>query len=87
MTSLPKRKQNLAWRKIEDEVVIIDLDKGRQFHELNDTGSLIWELCDGETSVEAIATALTEDFELDYLEAQNEVAEFIAFLAEKDLLS
>ena len=87
MTSLPKRKQNLAWRKIEDEVVIIDLDKGRQFHELNDSGSRIWELCDGETSVDDIASALTEDFELDLPEAHKEVTEFITYLTEKDLLT
>ena len=87
MSTAPKRKKNLAWRKIEDEVVIIDLEKDRQFHELNDTAALIWELCDGETSVSAIAETIAENFEIAPEDAQLEVNEFITLLTEKALLA
>lgn len=83
----PARKTNLAWRPIANEMVIIDLDGNRSFHQLNDVGTFIWGLCDGKHSVEAIEQKLMEEFEVSNENAKDDLGEFIQELTELHLLS
>lgn len=38
-----KRATNIAFNKIDNSVVVIQLGKERHFHELNESASLLWE--------------------------------------------
>lgn len=82
----PTRKNNLAWRPVGDETVIIDLDGNRTFHQLNEVGSLIWNLCDGKHSVEEIEQKLMEEFAVDLTEAKADLNFFMKELTELQLL-
>lgn len=54
---------------------------------LNPTGTRVWQLADGTHTVEEIALALTQEFEVDYTEALASTQQFIALLEEKGLLT
>jgi len=57
----PARRADLLTRIIDDEVIILDRERG-QVHHLNVTASCIWNQCDGATSPDAIAGRLAAEF-------------------------
>jgi hypothetical protein len=44
---------------------------------LNPVGSRIWELCDGSRTLDQIAAALAEEFEVDVAHARQSVADYV----------
>jgi hypothetical protein len=52
------RKEGLLVETLPDEVLVYDLDR-KKAHCLNQTAALIWQHCDGRTSVSEIARALS----------------------------
>jgi hypothetical protein len=79
------RPNTVEWRPIEGEVVAVDLRTSVYFA-INRTGALIWpELACGATR-EALVARLAQTCEIDRRQAGEEVDEFVAALAELDLL-
>jgi len=58
-----RRKRNLAVQSLGDEVLVYDLERHRA-HCLNKTAALIWNRCDGETSISEIAASLKDELDL-----------------------
>jgi hypothetical protein len=59
---LPKaRKENLVIEELPDEVLVYDL-KRHKAHCLNRTAALVWEQCDGQTSVKQMVEILRTEF-------------------------
>lgn len=56
------RHERLLVRNLGDEVLVYDLDRFVAFC-LNRPAAAVWRRCDGETSVERIATAVAADLE------------------------
>lgn len=54
------RRPGVAW-VVLDDVVVYDPDTGRVFR-LNDSGSLLWQVLDGETSLGVLATDFSDAF-------------------------
>jgi pyrroloquinoline quinone biosynthesis protein D len=63
-------------RRIGDEIVVIKED-GSATHVLNKTAAAIWELCDGEHSLDDIAARLCERFEITFDEVRRDTGEII----------
>ena len=63
------RKNGLIVKEVADEVLVYDLDRNKA-HCLNQAAALIWEHCDGKTSIDEIAarvasaTGLSADREI-----------------------
>ncbi|NCO67340.1 MAG: hypothetical protein CO148_07420 [Nitrospirae bacterium CG_4_9_14_3_um_filter_41_27] len=57
----PMRKQDLVWREVDGEVVILTSDN-KLMHVLNDVGSRIWTLLDGEHDLAAIAAIISTEY-------------------------
>lgn len=53
------RTEGLLVETLPDEVLVYDLDR-KKAHCLNQTAALIWQRCDGRTSVSEIARALSD---------------------------
>ena len=53
---------------------------------LNPVGSRIWELCDGTRTIDQIALALAEEFDVDLAHARQSATAFVTELIAKDLL-
>jgi hypothetical protein len=86
MTTCPMRNPQLAWREIDGEIVIISPEDS-QVHELNETAALVWKRADGAQTVEEIAAGMAAEYDVACESAQRDVAELIAQLAEKQLLT
>ena len=82
----PQRRQGLAWRKLADEAVIVELKTDRLFHQLNDVGAFIWNLCDGKNSDTDIEALVAEEFEVPSETAKEDVQEFLQSLRTMNLL-
>jgi hypothetical protein len=72
-------------RKLDDEMVLLNLDSGEYFG-LNDTGTRVWELlADGRTG-EEVTDRLTEEFEVTAEAAAAHVASLCEELVAAGLL-
>jgi len=83
--SYPRRRTDVNSRVVEEETVV--LDRQHDFiHQLNRTATYIWERCNGEASLEDIATQLAETFAVEYETALDDVVRVIRDLQHLQLL-
>jgi len=73
-----------AWRIIEGEAVILSLDT-KVLRGLNPVGSRIWELIDGQRSLEEIVGLIIREFDVPPGQAMQEVQAFIQDLLDRGL--
>lgn len=80
----PIRKQDLVWREVDGEVVILTSDN-KLMHVLNDVGSRIWTLLDGEHSKEDILSMVSTEYE-GAGDVKKDVSEYLNELRQLNLL-
>ena len=85
LDSYPCRSDELVWRVIDGEVVILTAD-GHQIHTLNKVGRAIWELADGTRSIKEIVSLIRERFDVSFETAQADVMEFAEQLEGKKIV-
>ena len=78
--------QDIIWRRIADEVVVIK-DDGLSTHVLNKTAAHIWELCDGKHGTDEIVDSLYERFDVAYEQASADAKEIIGQLIQIGILN
>lgn len=86
LESYPLRSEELVWRVIEDEIVILTSD-GREIHTLNKVGGSIWEMADGTMSFDDIASKICDLFDVSLETAREDVIEFAKELSDKNILN
>ena len=79
------RKEGVQAQLVGDEFILLDNASG-QVHQLNVTASFIWEKCNGDNSIEDIASALTEAFELTQQQAVQDVRTVLEDFQSKSLV-
>ena len=79
MTAITKRLERLTETEIDDEVVVMLLDKG-EFFSLSGTAVAIWRLIDGTRDRAALSRALAEEFEAPEQQILSDVNQFLARL-------
>ena len=55
--------------------------------ELDEIGSDVWELCDGETSVETLTKTVCDRYKLNRRQAETSVTAYLKMLAERNLIA
>jgi hypothetical protein len=75
-----------ASRVIEGEAVILSLDT-KVLRGLNPVGSRVWELIDGQRSVEEIAGLIVNEFDVEGTQADQDVGGFVQELLDKGLVT
>ena len=75
-----------ASRVIEGEAVILSLDT-KVLRGLNPVGSRVWELIDGQRSVEEIAGLIVKEFDVECPQADQDVRGFVQELLDKGLVT
>jgi methyltransferase-like protein len=81
----PNRRTEFEERVVEGEMVVMDKES-EQIHQLNQTASFIWQLCDGDHDRQQIAEELAAVFEIDSVTAEADVADTLNKLEEIGLL-
>ena len=88
---LPRKADGFVSRTIADDVIIVPVRGGvgdlESIFTLNAVGASIWKLIDGRTSLQALAVALSREYEVSEAAAAADVQEFVALLLAKGLVS
>ena len=75
------RDASIVSRKIADECILVPIRQKAEeldsIYTLNDVAARIWELVDGERSVEEMRDLIVEDFEVEAEEAETDLVEFL----------
>ncbi len=83
--SVVTRNGEVAFRVIDGETVMMSLQAGK-YYSLDQVGTRVWELLEQPMTVEAICTALLEEFEVDRETCQRDVVQFLEMLAADELV-
>jgi len=89
MISLEKyivRDSEAVWRKLDDEVFIID-QAGEKVFALNKTAAFIWELAGDNMSISEIVKQICTRFEIDEATARTDISELVGEMLEKRIIS
>lgn len=84
---------NLSWvastevtsSEIGDELALLDPKSG-QYFTLNQTGSAVWQCLDTPRSMEDLVRTVTEKFDIDSSECENDIKELIIQLSDAGLI-
>ncbi|OIN95754.1 hypothetical protein AUJ66_08290 [Candidatus Desantisbacteria bacterium CG1_02_38_46] len=98
----PVRNQKLLWEKDEKGNVLIYIprrktawthlfsfifsESGKKTIILDEIGSKVWEMCDGEKTVEEIISFFCKEYKLNLREAEVSIFAYFKKLAEKRLI-
>ena len=77
----------ITQQTIGDETLLLDA-KGGEVHVLNATALIIWQLCDGEHTLEMMASALRDQFALQGVDTvEQDVGQTLKLFSDKGLLN
>ena len=83
--SRPTRQDGLSLRESGDESVLLDREHDRMYV-MNDTALALWQLCDGETTVEEMLTAAVGLFDADRAQLQHDVMDALVAMEHRGLI-
>ena len=76
----------LSYKKIGEESLVLDTKDHRAVHQLNDVGTFLWGSCETPKSLNELVVLTTENFDIDPIEAEKDILQFLHELRTKDLL-
>lgn len=77
-----KRLAGIAWRMVDGEAVLVNVKQDVVIH-LDSVGSFIWSKMDGQATMQEIADAVVEEFEVDLETALEDCLYFARCLLEQ----
>jgi len=84
--SVLKPSENVTWRDVNNEIVVLKLSTGEYFT-FNSLGHELWlAIADGR-SIKEIIEQIISEFEVEQEQAEKDVKNFISGLLANDLLS
>ena len=86
MTTLRLREQDLDWRELGDEIVVLDA-RGAVYLAFQGSGAIVWRLLADSTTRDGIVEALVEIYGIDATRAADDVSQFLSTLNERGLLA
>lgn len=83
----PRRKEGLVLRKLGEEAILYNPDT-KKAHVLNRTSLLIWDLCNGDLSLELIEDAMKSRFESDdHCDIRMDIEETVTTFSKEGLIT
>jgi hypothetical protein len=83
--TLLQRKSDLLFNKIDDEIVILSLEKNEYFG-LDKVGSRIWELLEQPIFFNRLVAQLTDEYEVTEHQCKEDTLTFLTKMADKKLI-
>jgi hypothetical protein len=80
------RNRAVLWRELDGEAILLDPQSGYSYS-LNAVGTLIWIMLDGTHSLEDIAGAICEKYEVEQAQAIQDIDHLVMDLRTCKLLS
>jgi len=85
LVTRPRQRDGVLAQEAQGQTVLLRLDDG-SYYALDEVGARVWELCDGQRSVEQIVAAMCEEFAAPAETIAADVLEFVGELREEQLL-
>lgn len=82
---VPVLTQDVIGKMVDNEAVLVLAERG-EVKVLNEVGARIWSLVDGQRSIRIIARMISEEYQVDGLQAQEDTLAFIQNLEERHVL-
>lgn len=86
MTRLALRTDDLYWREIDDEIVVLE-GRASRYLSVNDSGAVLWRLLARGATREELIAALVETYELDAAGAASDADRFLEDMRAASLLA
>ena len=83
---VPKKTGSTASRMVESEAVVVSPNEGL-VRILNEVGSRVWELIDGNTTVDSIVSQIREEFNAEQNAVETDVIGFLNDLQNKGMVT
>ena len=64
LTDIPQRNPDIAYEKVGEESILLSLTSGAHYT-LNDTGTMFWELVDGQRSIADCAAEIASEYDVE----------------------
>ena len=85
LTDRPQRSPNATHQTVGEEAIIINLHTG-SYYSLNDTGTLFWELIDGERTIADCARLVAQEYEVEVEVVETDLLELAAEFKDEGLI-
>jgi hypothetical protein len=85
LESVPAHSPDVVAQVVRGEAILV-LAEQNKVKVLNELGTRIWEMVDGQQSIRQIAARLCQEYEVDLSQAEQDTLEFLAELNERGLL-
>jgi len=82
---MPRIREGIVWKAYEETTIIFDVN-GLKVHSLEDVGTDVWKLIDGERTAEEIAALIAKEYEAAPAMVLDDVNELLATLATKGVV-
>ena len=80
-----KHCDNIDWKEFDNESVLLNLTTGYYFR-LNQVGSFVWPLIDGEHNLGDMVDQVVPKFEVSQRQAKSDIHDFIEQLLAEELI-
>lgn len=80
------RNDDLSWRQVGDEVIVLDL-RSNAYLSINESGTALWEMLVDGSKPATMVDRLSSEFGIDESRARADVEAFVATLRERELLA
>ncbi len=85
MNQVPCKNENIIWRVIEGETVLLDPISGKYFG-LNAVGCSFWEKVNGLLSLQEIADQMLQEYEVEEEVLTGDILELVSSMEAQGLL-
>ena len=85
LTTRPQRRERIIKQEAEGTAVLLSIDSG-SYYSLEELGVRVWELCDGQRSVQEIAAILGEEYDVAADTIQRDLLELLTDLMNENLV-
>jgi DNA-binding ferritin-like protein len=81
-----KANSNIIWRKIDDNIFIID-PLNERIHELNETAAIIFEMIIKNKKIDEIERKILKEYDVDEKECRKDILDIVSELKDKGVIS
>ncbi len=85
-SELRLRQHRVTWRKLNDSIVVLDLDNST-YLSVNGTGALIWEALVHGSTVDELVKSVTNQFDVSTVVARSDITRFTDELRSRGFLT
>jgi hypothetical protein len=86
LQATPRQNLDTASRSIDDTAYVLNPETS-ELHAFNEVGGRIWELIDGERTLQDVITAIADEYDVEPGVAEADVVEFVETLVDKGVVT